>query len=398
VKTSVVDVAILGAGPYGLSIAAHLSKSNIRYRIFGAAMQSWRNNMPKGMFLKSEGFASDLYDPEDAFTLRHYCRETEQPYADVGVPVPIETFIAYGLEFQKRLVPDLESVNLTAIRSGADGFELRTDAGEDFRARRVVVAAGISYFAYLPPELAKLPPTFVSHSSRYSDLSGFRGRQVAVVGAGSSAVDVAALLHEAGAEVTLVARARSLVFHDPTMEPRARLQRLVNPRSALGLGWRSLLCTDAPLVFHAMPAKFRLKVVSRHLGPSVGWSVKEKFVGHVKTHLGVTLTGAEVRGDRVHLALRSNEGEREIIADHVIGGTGYRVALQRLGFLDEGLRSRIRAIADAPVLSRSFESSVPGLYFVGVASANSFGPLARFACGAKFTARRLTKHLAAARS
>jgi cation diffusion facilitator CzcD-associated flavoprotein CzcO len=397
VKISTVDVAILGAGPYGLSIAAHLSKLNIRYRIFGAAMQSWRNNMPQGMFLKSEGFASDLYDPDDSFTLRHYCRETQQPYADVGVPVPIETFTAYGLEFQKRLVPDLESVTLAAIRSGSDGFDLRTDAGEELKARRVVVAAGITYFAYLPPELAKLPPTFASHSSRYSNLSGFRGRQVAVVGAGSSAVDLAALLQEAGAEVTLIARARSLVFHDPSMEPRARLQRLLKPRSELGLGWRSLLCTDAPLVFHAMPAKFRLKVVSRHLGPSVGWFVKEKFVGHVKTHLGVTLNGAEVRDERVHLALRSDEGEREVVADHVIGGTGYRVALQRLGFLDEGLRRQIRTIEDSPVLSRSFESSVPGLYFVGVASASSFGPLARFACGAKFTARQLTRHLAAAR-
>lgn len=150
-SSPVMDVVILGAGPYGLSIAAHLNRLRVPYRIFGRPMQSWRSNMPKGMLLKSDGFASSLYDPDNAFTLRHYCAETNQPYADVGIPVPLEVFASYGVEFQKRMVPSLEQVELTSIKAAPQGFEVTTEIGERFLARRVVVAAGITHFGWLPP-------------------------------------------------------------------------------------------------------------------------------------------------------------------------------------------------------------------------------------------------------
>jgi hypothetical protein len=85
------------------------------------------------------------------------------------------------------------------------------------------------------------------------------------------------------------------------------------------------------------------------------------------------------------------------MVDHVIAATGYRPALERLPFLDAQLRGQIRTAGGAPVLSDAFESSVAGLYWAGLASANSFGPLARFAYGAGFTARRLARKLAARR-
>ena len=105
--SSAIDVAIIGAGPYGLSLAAHLSAGKVSYRIFGSPMSSWRN-MPNRTWLKSEGFASSLFDPESSLTLARYCQEHSLPYADVGLPVPIETFVAYGLEFQRRFVGRLE--------------------------------------------------------------------------------------------------------------------------------------------------------------------------------------------------------------------------------------------------------------------------------------------------
>ncbi|MBT9330266.1 NAD(P)-binding domain-containing protein [Paracidobacterium acidisoli] len=396
-NSPVIDVVIVGAGPYGLSIAAHLNKKKVSYRIFGRPMQSWQTMMPKGMLLKSDGFASSLYDPDGAFTLRHYCDETRQPYADVGIPVPVDTFTSYGLEFQKRMVPHLEPVNVASVRRVPQGFEVKTETGEKVLARRVVVAAGITHFAWLPPELASLPREFVTHSSAYGDLSPFKGRRVAVLGAGASAVDIAAILQDEGAEAEIVARRKAITFHDPPNEPRPLMERLTKPRSGLGLGWRSRLCTDAPLVFHAMPQDFRFRVVRRHLGPAPGWFVKEKVVGRVPLHMSTELMQAEVKGNQVHLKIGSNGDAKELVVDHVIAGTGYRVSLQRLKFLDDTLRHEIHAIEDTPVLNRSFESSVPGLYFVGVASANSFGPLTRFAYGAMYTAKRISGHLAASK-
>jgi thioredoxin reductase len=390
------DVAIIGAGPYGLSIAAHLQKSKLSYRIFGTPMQSWRQQMPKGMLLKSDGFASSLYDPDSAFTLRHYCAEHNLPYADVGIPVPCETFVAYGLEFQKRFAPTLEETNITSVKQIAGGFQLQTADGEVLQARKVIVAAGITHFGYLPPFLADLPPEFVSHSLNHHDLSVFRGQKVVVIGAGASAVDIAALLNESGAEVQLVARRKAIAFHKPSEEPRPLIQRIVNPRSGLGLGWRSRLSTDAPLVFHLMPQEFRFRVVQKHLGPAPGWFVRDKVIDRFPLRLGTTLKAVSVENNKVKVKFVEDGRDNEVEADHVIGATGFRVAISKLKFLDDDLRQKVRTIEDTPVLTRRFESSVPGLYMVGVASANCFGPLTRFAYGAKFTARHLSRHLTSA--
>jgi thioredoxin reductase len=393
-----IDVAIIGAGPYGLSIAAFLHRTNLKFRIFGNPMQSWRQNMPKGMLLKSDGFASSLYDPDSTFTLRRYCEEMNLPYADVGIPVPLETFAAYGLEFQRRLVPMLEECNITAVRRVPSGFELETAEGKTLQARKVVVAAGLTHFSYLPDFVSDLPREYVTHSFEHHDLSEFRGRVIAVIGGGASAADIAAILHEAGADVQLVVRREKMAFHSLVNEPRPLLQRIKNPRSGLGTGWRSRLCTDAPLIFHAMPQKFRLKVVSKHLGPAPGWFIRDKVVGKVPLHEGVQLKGAKVMGGKAYLKIARKDGsEVELAVDHIICATGFRVALSRLRFLEEPLQKEIRSVEDSPILSTVFESSVPGLHFVGAASANSFGPLTRFAFGAGFTAKRLSKHLAARR-
>ena len=275
-------------------------------------MHSWQHMMPKGMSLKSEGFASYLlYDPDQSFTLAHYCRETQQPYADVGIPVPIERFIAYGLEFQRRLVPNVDKVNLTSIKRTAGGFEATSEAGETVSARRVVVAAGIAHFGYLPPPLAGLPEELVTHSSKHSDLSTFRGRHVVVVGGGASAVDIAAILHEVGAQVELVAAPRR---SPSTSRPWSRgpcWSGFKRPRSTIGLGWRSRLCVDAPLLFHRMPEEFRHRVVRKHLGPAPGWFVRDKVEGRFPAHLGVELKSAEVRGNKVHLGVGENGTARE---------------------------------------------------------------------------------------
>jgi cation diffusion facilitator CzcD-associated flavoprotein CzcO len=387
-----VDIAIIGAEPYGLSLAAHLDQSQRTFRIFGEPMSFWSRHMPRGMRLKSEGFASSLSDPKSEFPLRVFCRDRGIAYADVGLPVSLETFIAYGCEFQRRYVPQLERVEVKALAQSAEGFELTTATGEIVHSRQVVVAVGIGNFAHLPPMLKDLPRSLVSHSSEHSDLGSFESGKVAVLGAGASALDVAALLKEAGAEVDLVARAESLMFHDPPREPRPLLERVRQPRSGLGTGWRSRLSCDVPLVFHALPEALRLRAVARHLGPAPCWFVRDAVVG-VARHLGATLVGAQPSGKGIRIAFSQSGMQKSIEVDHLIAATGFKVALPRLGFFGDSLRSQVRSVEGSPVLGRHFDSSVPGLYFIGVTAANSFGPLLRFAFGADYAAKRLAPHL-----
>jgi thioredoxin reductase len=391
-----VDICLIGAGPYGLALASHLSGSGRSVRVFGTPMNSWAKHMPQGMHLKSEGFASNLYDRQGNFPLQAYCAERGIPYGDIGVPVAIETFIGYGLEFQRRYVPELETVQITSVKQAGEGFEVTTAAGEKFKAHQVVVAAGIVNFAYVPPKLAQANGA-VSHSSQHSDMQKFKGRRVAVIGGGASAIDVAMLASQAGADVDIIARPQALAFHDPPNEPRPLLERIKAPRSGLGTGWRSRMCTDMPLVFHALPESLRVKIVKRHLGPAPCWFTREAVDGQIRTHLGVDVENIRAENGEVEVVLRrgADGTEQRVRTGHVIAATGYKASVARLTFLDPSLASRIRTVDEAPALDRKFQSSVPGLYFIGAAAANSFGPLLRFAFGAKYAAQRVSSHLAA---
>ncbi len=399
-SASVVDIGIIGAGPYGLSLAAHLRGSQRSVRVFGLPMRFWSHHMGRATSLKSEGFASSLYDRDDAFTLKHYCAEKNLPYADIGLPVSVENFVAYGLEFQRRFVPDLVQSQVVALRPHGDEYEITTEDGEKTVARQVVIASGIMNFAHLPPLLTKLPKGMATHSSNHSDFSEFKGKQVAVLGAGASALDVAALLQAAGADAQLFARRTKLNFHSPPKVSRSLWERLAAPRSGLGTGWRSLFCSDMPAMFHLMPEKLRFRAVERHLGPAPCWFVRDAVEGRLPINLGSTLAAASMQGERIRLEFaQADQSPNKLMeVDHVIAGTGYKVALSRLEFLDPAIYARIRTSVDTPVLDRNFQSSVPGLYFVGGAAANSFGPLLRFACGANFAAKRVAPRLIAASS
>jgi cation diffusion facilitator CzcD-associated flavoprotein CzcO len=393
--SSVTSVAIIGAGPYGLSLAAHLRARNVDFRIFGQCMQSWRTQMPQGMLLKSEGDASNLYDPGGTFTLKNFCQERGIAYRDSGLPVRLDTFCDYGLAFQQRFVPELEERLVSRLASAPEGFALQLDDGQSLLARRVVVAVGVGYYPHVPRVLRPLPPEQVSHASRYGDLSGFAGRDVIVVGGGASALDIAALLHGCGARIRLVARAPSLDIHlPPSDRPRPLWQRIRHPRTGIGNSLRSWFLVKAPLAFHCLPEGVRLRVTQRHLGPAGGWFVREQLEGKVSMLLGYTLQRAEADQGRVRLLLVSRSGQPlEVVTEHVIAATGYRVDLRRLPFLDPALQGGVRAVGHTPLLSSRFESSIAGLYFIGPTAANSFGSVMRFAYGAGFTARHLSAHL-----
>ena len=407
------DLAIVGAGPYGLSLAATLAAEGHDLRIFGRPMQTWAEAMPAGMALKSDGFASNLQAPDPEATLGAYCRRQGIAYHDTELPVALDTFLGYGRDFQRRHVPGLEPHDIRAIQREGTGFRLIAQTGESFAARRVALAVGVTHFRVVPRELEGLPAALASHAADHHDLSGFAGQRVAVLGAGSSATDLAAALIDAGAQVTLVARAGRIRFSSgPASGPRSLRQRLRHPSSPLGPGWRSRLASDFPLLFRQLPARWRLAILHRHLGPRSPWYLRDKVTAGAEILTGHRIeraTAAAGTGE-LRLTLRAGgEGSsgggngdggngdggtlRDLAVDHLIAATGYWPQVEQLRFLDAGLRGAIRQVAGVPELSADFESSVPGLYMTGLAAAGSFGPLMRFVAGAEFTARRLRRHL-----
>jgi thioredoxin reductase len=390
-----IDIAIIGAGPHGLSLAAHLNARRACVRVFGTPMGFWRDHMPKGMHLKSDGFASNLYDPDSLYTLKRFCSDQGVPYDDTSIPVPLNTFINYGLAFQKRFVPNVQQNDVVGLRQNTGHFELLLDNDEIVKARRVVVAVGIRCFRSLPACFEYLGPEFVTHSSDHHDLGSFSNRDVVVLGAGASAVDIAALLNEAGAAVQLVARKPVVHIHSGGQaKQRSLWQKVRHPSSGIGPGLRNRFYCEAPWLFHKLPEKLRLSVVQRTLGPAGSWFMKERVIGKVPILLGFASETAEIRNGQVHLRLRGMDGStRELVTEHVISATGYKVDIRRLNFLSPETRSKIHTVENTPILSSSMESSVPGLYFTGPASASSFGPVMRFAFGASFAAPHLAKAL-----
>jgi thioredoxin reductase len=350
--------------------------------------------MPKGMLLKSEGFASNLADPAGRFTLKRFCSEQSIEYADLGIPVSLKTFCDYGLAYQQQLVPYIENQKLTTLARSADGFALQLENCEAFTARRVVLAVGVMHFRYIPPVLANLPSDYLTHSSEHSDPERFRGREVTIIGAGSSAIDLAALLHESGAKVQLLSRQPSIKIHGKMELPRPLWDKIRQPMSGIGPGWPYIVFTNAPFLVHHLPLHLRLLFAKRVLGPAGGWFMKDRFAP-VPTLLGQSVKSARASDAGVNLQLVDRNGaEHSLVTEHVIAATGYRIDLQRLPFLSQDIRLQLTTVENAPVLSSNFESSIPGLYFLGAAATNSFGPVMRFAVGSKFAAQCASRHLA----
>jgi thioredoxin reductase len=388
------NVIVIGAGPNGLSTAAHLSELGIDRRVFGRTMDSWRSNMPGGMFLKSEPYGSDICSPGSGYELGDYCRGAGEEYHHRVVPIPVERFIRYGSWFADQLVPDVEDLEVTALSRKRDGFEVRTSDGQVITSACVVVSTGIIPFAYVPPELRSLPDDLVSHTSAHADLGRFRGKEVLVIGAGQSALETAALLNEHGAHTRLVMRQDWGPFWlDPNPLSPSRLERLRRPVVRMCEGWFCWHYEHLADLFRYLPESSRLNRGLNTLGPAGSWWLRDRVEGKVPILLGHRIASAEAVGDGVRLKVAAPHGTASIEADHVIAGTGYRLNIERLGFLDLNVRRGLRMVGGAPALGRGLESSVPGLFFTGALAAPSFGPGMRFVSGTHTAIPRLAQRI-----
>lgn len=389
------DVAILGAGPNGLSLAAHLRAAGVETVVLGQPLDTWANHMPHGMLLKSEPFGSDIAAPTPGHHIRDFCLAAGIAYQDWGKPVSRETFVAYGDWYRQHYPDDVVTSLAKSVMPYRAGYRVVTETDEVFFAERVVVATGLMPFAYTPEPLVGLGPELVTHVWEHSDLSGFSGQRVGVVGAGQSALETAALMHEARVDVEVIARGPRLVWNAPSPERSRPLAGLRRPGTALCEGWGCWCYYNLGDVFRHFPAHIRVQQAYRNtFGPSGSSWLRERVEGRFTVHTGTHLLGATAGRSKVRLAVESaDDGRRELCYDRVIAATGYRMDLARLDFLPADLLNDMSTVGGAPVLSRSFESTVPGIFFVGAMAAGSFGPNMRFLSGSHFMARRLARHL-----
>jgi hypothetical protein len=386
------DVVILGAGPYGLSTAAHLLGRGLKVAIFGKPFQLWRERMPKGMLLRSYWWATNLSDPYRQYDFEQFFQETGQQGID---PLAAETVIEYGLWFQKRLVPDVDETFVKTIEHKEGYFEVNLADGRVIQSLVVIMAPGLCYYTYRPAEYSHLPAELVSHTSDHYSFERFAGKQIVIIGGGQSALESAALAHESGAHVQLVTRSPlAWIPNDPSFpEHRPFIERMRSPKAGIAPGWFNWQLEHFPYAFQQLPrtVKDRLLCGIASYGPMGAKWLKPRVVGKVHLYELQSVQQIKEVDDGVMLTLSN---DKTIKADHIILGTGYRTDIKRLPMLHPALLAEIQVYRDAPILSNWFESSVSGLYFVGFSSVLSCGPLYRFVVGTDATARRIVSAVA----
>jgi cation diffusion facilitator CzcD-associated flavoprotein CzcO len=384
------DVAIVGSGPYALSLAAHLRALGVEFRIFGPALKFWRDQAPGG-FLKTAGETMGLALPERAPSFVAWCAHQ----GEGNDPRSMSAFTNYALAMQRTFVPELEPAEVTRVSyAGGGALELTLGHGERLTARRVVFATGLAHMASIPDVLSHLPPELLAHTAEVRDYTAYRGLDVAVVGGGASAIEAGIAVHEAGGCPEVLVRKDAVTFDERPRAARTSFERLRHPSSVFGYGLRGRALQAAPFAIRFVTASRRARIVASRLAPSAAWWSEERMADEVPLCTGTEILAAERHGDRIRLQLRTPSGECSTEVDRIIAGTGYTADVDRLPFLDEELRQRIGRVGRAPALSSAFQSSLESAFFVGPMAAESCGPVFRFVAGARCAGPALALHLA----
>jgi thioredoxin reductase len=380
-------VAVVGAGPHGLATAAFLSRAGVAVHTFGETMGFWRRHMPRGMLLRGRRRSSHLPDPERRLSIEAFEASTGRRLTE---PIRVEDFIAYGDWYQRRTVPEVDPRRVVRLDRSNGGFSLSVAGGESVQVARVVVATGLEGFGRRPPPFTDLPRQLASHSADHLDLERLGGGSVAVIGGGQSALESAALLAEAGARVEVLSRAltvRWLREYRPR-SLRANVRRVVIPPTDLG-GWGSGWAAAAPDLLRRMPEGGQAEVYKRVMVPA-GAAWLRPRLAEVPISVGRSVVAATRLDGGVRLAL-DDGSERHV--DHVLLGTGYEVDLSAYRFISPEVLSEVELVDGYPALGEGYESSVPGLHFVGAPAARSYGPLMNFIVGSWHAAPAVTRRI-----
>lgn len=379
-----VDLLVIGAGPFGLALAAQTEAQGIDYLVVGEPMGFWRSHMPEGMLLRS---GSDWHlDPFDEYTLERYLQERGQTAKDVE-PLTREFYLGYVEWFQAGRHIRPEPVRVERLdRNPTDdaGFVASLTDGRTISARRVVLALGMGYFAHVPEELAAaIPDGRGAHTCDTVDFAPLAGRRCLILGGRQSAFEWAALIHEAGArEVHVVHRHASPAFAEAQWD---WVMPLVDNMAA-NPGWfRSLSPESQQDYGHRLWAEGRLKV--------------EPWLDARVNRDGITVwpdtsivSCDELPSGELAVAL---DGGACLAVDDVIFAMGYKVDMARIPLLANGdLLAGLETRNGFPVLSEHFESSLSGLYITSMPAGQDFGPFFGFTVAARTSAKIIGAALA----
>jgi thioredoxin reductase len=367
---------IIGAGPFGLAMAAYAQHKNIEHLVVGKTMDFWRSNMPKGMVLRS---ACDWhYDPFDQDTFECYLETMNLKPLDVE-PLALDFYLSYVDWFVKRKKLEVLPAwvqQLNYVSGASPYFEAVLQAGETLTARNVVLALGFRYFKNVPEAYSSMfPPGRFSHTCDLVDLAPFKGKRLLIIGGRQSAFEWAALLNEQGAGTV------NLSYRHPTPSFQKADWSWVNPivdAIVEDPGWfRRMTDEERAQVNQRLWAEGRLK-----LEP---WLAARIMNESIKLFPESQVTGCKELPNR-QLQVSLNGSILEV--DHVILATGYKVNVEKVPLLTEGnILAQLETRNGFPALDEQFQSNLPGLFFTSMCATQDFGPFLAFTAAVRTSAK-----------
>jgi lysine/ornithine N-monooxygenase len=372
-----VNLLIIGAGPFGLSMAAYAKHLGIDHVIVGKPMEFWSKNMPRDMYLRS---ASDWHlDPLGIHTIAKFLETQNLKPADVE-PLSLSFYLSYAHWFQNRAQIEVLPLFIRRLDSTIGDhhrFQATTDDGQTIKAQNVVIAPGFKYFTHLPTDLVtRLPAGRFSHTCDLIDFSGLAGKRCLIIGGRQSAFEWAALLHEARAAVVHIShRHESPAFKAADWSWVSELVEAMveNPN-----WFRQLSQEEKDAVSRRLWAEGRLKVEP--------WLEARVMNDVVKLWPRTEMIGCNLQsGGEMEVKLSNGE---TLLVDHIIMATGYKVMIDRVPFLAQGNMIEKLAVQNGfPVLDDHFQTNLPGLFITSMAATQDFGPFFAFTVSVRTSAR-----------
>ncbi|RXT07215.1 NAD(P)-binding domain-containing protein [Ammoniphilus sp. CFH 90114] len=363
-----LDLVIVGAGPYGISLAAHAQASGLTYKLLGKPMGFWRHKMPPEMFIRTQVDYIGLSDPHEQYTFAQYQKEKN---IELTYPVSRTAWVDYAFWFAERNQVTFTEECVRHVNYKQGRYFVITDQETSLECKHLVIAIGLTHAEYIPNNLLHLKGKWLSHTNGYTDYQPFSGKSVAVVGGGQSGWEAAALLHQTGAKVDLIYRGSG---YEPPVPQINRRQREIAP------------------LFYSFPVEQQKEISKEFLKATVTEFLLPLVEGKANQHPYSEVKEANILYDEDQVSLVLSSGNT-LKVDHVIAATGYRPNLYNLPFLTS-LSGEIKKESNGfPIVNQWFESSMPGLYFVGPLSSHHHGPSYTQIAGVWHTSHALIPNL-----